>query len=182
MERTAGCARSKAVKRLTRSQNLEGVSLHVFCGFVVWLQDGQTNRRDVIRRVVPSVPGKAIDTIPFEVHIMPQNEVVFRPVISICLTVQLHSKSLLSVFSYWFNPNLFPTLLTSKNIQQRVTRWLVNNEHYMWPNLRYYPGISIKEMRHHRSSVKVTDLRIEIRTLALIRTNQKCYSLHSYDR
>ena len=97
---TAGCARLKTMKGLTRSQNLEGVSLHVFCGFVVWLQDGQTNRPDVIRRVVPSVPGKAIDTILSKVHTMPQNEGIFRPAISICLTVQLHSKSLLSVFSY----------------------------------------------------------------------------------
>jgi hypothetical protein len=35
MGRIAGCARLKVVKGLTRSQNLEGVSLHVFCSFVV---------------------------------------------------------------------------------------------------------------------------------------------------
>jgi len=37
----------------------------------------------------------------------------------------------------------------------------------MWPNLRYYPGTSMKEMRYHRTSAKVTDLRTEIRTLTL---------------
>jgi len=52
----------------------------------------------------------------------------------------------------------------------------------MWPNLMYYRGTSVKEMRHHRLSVKATDLRTEIRTLVLMRTNQKCYSPHSYDR
>ena len=164
------------------SQNLEGVSLYLFCGFVVWLQDGQTNQPNVIKQVVPSVLEKAIDTIPSSVHTMPQNEGVFHPAISICLNVQLRSKSLLSVFSYEFNSDLFLTLLTAKNTQQRVTRWLVNNEHYMWPNLRYYPGTSMKEMRQHVSSVKVTDHRTEIRALALIRTDQKCYSPHSYDR
>ena len=97
MGRIGDCSRLNAVKRLTLSQNLEGVSLHVFCGFVVWLQDGQTNRPDVIKQVVPSVPGKAIDTIPSEVHTMPQNKGIFRPAISICLTLQLQSKSPLSV-------------------------------------------------------------------------------------
>jgi hypothetical protein len=52
--------------------------------------------------------------------------------------------------------------------------WEGCERNQLWPNLRYYPGIHLKELRKTVSSLRIANLQAEILNQDLPNTKQEC--------